>query len=314
MMNLTGKRAVIYGRFSSDMQREESLEAQERACRKFAEDNGIEVVDKYYDRAKSGRDAGREHFRRMIEDSADGGFDLLLVDKVDRFARNRREATNIRYDLRRNNVIVISVKQPYDPDKPEGVIMESIYDGMAEYYSRNLAQEVEKGKRENAYKGRHIGGKPPLGYDIDRDTKKLVVNPREAQAVRMIFAMYLDGHSYAEIADRLNLDGYRTKLYKYRNKMAKSGLWAARCLSPTLCTTFCAMRSTPGHTFTRAPNQKTLTASGAAAGLLMMKTSSGLRMVARRLSAGRILKRCKSVCNSAKSASPVAIAQSASIC
>ena len=218
MMNLTGKRAVIYGRFSSDMQREESLEAQERACRKFAKDNGIKIVDVYFDRAKTGKSAKRDELQKMLEDSEHGGFDLLLVDKVDRFARNRREASNIRYDLKCKGVLVISIKQLYDPSKPEGVLMESVYDGLAEYYSLNLAQETEKGRKENAYKCKHVGGIPPLGYDVDRETKKLVINPREAQAVRIIFDMYLDGHSYGEIVRALNLNGYRTKLHKFKDK------------------------------------------------------------------------------------------------
>ena len=89
--------------------------------------------------------------------------------------------------------------------------MDSLLDGMAKFYSRNLAREVEKGKRENALKCRHVGGIPPLGYEVDAKSKKLVVNEREAQAVRMIFAMYNDGFSYTGILKELNSCGYQIK-------------------------------------------------------------------------------------------------------
>ena len=209
--NLKGLRAVIYGRFSSDMQREESLEAQERDCRKFAHDNGVVIVGEYYDRAKSGTSADREQFQKLIADSVHGGFDLVLIHKIDRFARNRKDSINARTALKRNGVTVISVSQPYDSDRPEGIMMESLLEAMAEYYSRNLALEVEKGKRENALKGLHIGGVPPLGYDVDPQTKRLIINPYEAEAVKLIFSMYLDGLSYGEIVKKLNHSGYKTK-------------------------------------------------------------------------------------------------------
>jgi len=209
--NLKGLRAVIYGRFSSDMQREESLEAQERDCRKFAHDNGVVIVGEYYDRAKSGTSADREQFQKLIADSVYGGFDLVLIHKIDRFARNRSDSINARTALRRNGVSIVSVTQPYDSDKPEGIMMESLLEAMAEYYSRNLAQETEKGKRENALKAKHVGGIPPLGFDVDPHTQKLVINCFEAEAVKLIFSRYLDGFSYGEIVKELNRSGYKTK-------------------------------------------------------------------------------------------------------
>jgi len=209
--SLRGLKAVIYGRFSSDMQREESLEAQERDCRKFAYDHGIIIVGEYYDRAKSGTSADREQFQKLIADSSNDGFDLVLIHKIDRFARNRKDSINARTALKRNGVTVVSVTQPYDSDKPEGLMMESLLEAMAEYYSRNLALEVEKGKRENALKGLHIGGVPPLGYDVNPQTKRLIINPYEAEAVKLIFGMYLDGFSYGEIVKKLSHSGYKTK-------------------------------------------------------------------------------------------------------
>lgn len=209
-MKKQNTKAVIYARFSSDMQREESIEAQIRASREYAARNKIEIVGEYIDRAKSATSDQRPEFQRMIKDSSDGNFDVVIVHKLDRFSRNRYDSAHYKHQLKRNGVILRSVVENLD-GSPESVIMESVLEGMAEYYSLNLAREVEKGKRENALKGKHVGGRPPLGYDVNRDTMTLVVNLHEAQAVKLIFSMYLDGMTYGEIINALNERGFTTK-------------------------------------------------------------------------------------------------------
>lgn len=114
-------------------------------------------------------------------------------------------------ELKRHGVSLISVLEYLDEDSPESVILESVLEAMAEYYSRNLARETLKGQRENALKGLHTGGLPPLGYDVDKATKKLVINEKEASAVRLIFSMFLEGHGYSRIIDELNAKAYITK-------------------------------------------------------------------------------------------------------
>jgi len=203
--------AVIYARFSSDMQREESIEAQVRACREYAARNHIEIVGEYIDRSLSATTDRRPEFQRMVRESSNGDFTLVIVHKLDRFARNRYDSAHYKHQLKRCGVALRSVLENID-GSPESVIMESVLEGMAEYYSLNLARETEKGKRENALKGKHVGGKPPLGYDVDSDTRMLVINPHEAQAVRLIFSMYLDGFSYNQIIDTLNERGFSTKI------------------------------------------------------------------------------------------------------
>ena len=202
--------AVIYARFSSDMQREESIEAQIRAGREYAARNHIEIAGEYIDRAKSATSDQRPEFQRMVRDSVFGKFNIVIVHKLDRFSRNRYDSAHYKHQLKRNGVVLRSVVENID-GSPESVIMESVLEGMAEYYSLNLAREVEKGKRENALKGKHVGGRPPLGYDVDRNTMTLAVNPHEAQAVKMIFSMYLDGMTYGEIITALNERGFTTK-------------------------------------------------------------------------------------------------------
>lgn len=204
-------KAVIYARYSSDNQREESIEAQIRAVRDFADRNDIIIVKEYIDRAKSATTTDRPQFQNMLADAAGGGFDLVLVHKLDRFARNRYDSIGCRMELKKNGVSLISVLEQFDSDSPESIITESVLEAMAEYYSLNLAREVRKGQRENAYKSMWTGGLPPYGYDVDPETKKLVLNEHEAKAVRIIFKMYIQGEGYLAIADELNRLGYKTK-------------------------------------------------------------------------------------------------------
>ncbi len=204
-------RAVIYARYSSDNQREESITAQVRACEEYARRRGYTVVKVYTDEARSATTDDRPGFLKMVEEIKSGlvQADVLLVHKLDRFARNRYDSAFYKRELRRAGVRVESVLEHLD-DSPESILMESIIEGMAEYYSRNLAREVMKGMRETALQGKHTGGRPPLGYDVNSEGR-YVINEVEARAVRLIFEMYSQGHSYGEIIDYLNSRGYRTK-------------------------------------------------------------------------------------------------------
>lgn len=207
-------RAVIYARFSSDNQREESIDAQVRAIHDYAKKNSVIVVREYIDKAKSAMTDNRPEFLQMISDSARCDFDLVLVHKLDRFARNRLDSIGYRMELKKNDVSLISVLEYLDNESPESLILESVLEAMAEYYSKNLAREVNKGMKENALKGKHTGGLPPLGYDVDPKTKKLVINNKEAEAVRLIFKMINTGNGYSKIIDELNRRGYKTKTGK----------------------------------------------------------------------------------------------------
>ena len=201
---------VIYARFSSDNQRDESIDAQLRAIRDFAKKNNIIVIAEYIDRAKSAMTDKRPEFLRMVDEAKEGRFDVVLVHKLDRFARNRKDSIGYRLELKRHDVSLVSVLEHLD-DSPESIILESVLEAMAEYYSKNLSREVRKGMNENALKGLHTGGLPPLGYDVDPKTKKLVVNEKEAESVRLIFRMFNEGNGYMAIIKELNIQGYKTK-------------------------------------------------------------------------------------------------------
>ena len=201
--------AVIYARYSSDNQRFESIDAQVRAIKSYAEKNGMTIVGTYIDEERSATSDDRPDFQRMMKDVENKQFTAVLVHKLDRFARNRYDSAFYKRHLRNHGVRVYSMLENLD-DSPESIILESLLEGMAEYYSRNLAREVMKGLSETAYQCKHTGGIPPLGYSLAAD-KTYVINEREAEAVRIIFTMYLDGQGYNAIIDRLNAAGHKTK-------------------------------------------------------------------------------------------------------
>lgn len=204
------RRAVVYARFSSDNQRDESIDAQIRAAEDYARRNDMQIVEVYKDKAKSATTDKRPDFQRMMEDSEKGLFDVLIVHKLDRFSRDKYDNAYYKRRLRKSGVTVVSVLENLD-DSPESIMMESVLEGMAMYYSRNLAREVMKGMRENAYQCKHTGGQPPLGYNVDPKTKQYIIDEGEAEVVRLMFHMYLDGCGYDKIISELNGRGYKTK-------------------------------------------------------------------------------------------------------
>lgn len=189
--NINLKRAVIYARFSSDRQREESITGQIRECTAYANSNGLSIVNTYIDRAKSAKTDHRPDFQRMIKDSTKHLFDYIIVYSLDRFSRNRYDSATYKNRLKKNGVKVLSAKENIGAD-PSGIILESVIEGMAEYYSAELAEKVTRGMRENALEGKFTGGAIPFGYKVDKD-RHLIIDPVEAPVIKKIFDMYL-GH------------------------------------------------------------------------------------------------------------------------
>lgn len=202
-------RGVIYARYSSDNQREESIEGQIRENRAYAERNGIEIVCTYIDRAYSARTDNRPDFQRMIKDSAKKQFDVVIVWKLDRFARNRYDSAKYKAALKKSGVKVISATEPISDD-PVGILVESMLEGNAEYYSADLSEKVNRGMTENALKCKSNGGTLPLGYFIDRE-KHFQIDPVTAPIVQEIFTLYADGVSMKEISEQMKMRGIHTR-------------------------------------------------------------------------------------------------------
>ena len=200
---------VIYARYSSDSQREESIEGQIRECKEFAERNCINIIDIYIDRALSAKTDNRPSFQQMIKDSSRKNFDVVLVWKLDRFARNRYDSAHYKTVLKKNGVRVISATEAIS-EGAEGILLETMLEGMAEYYSVELAEKVNRGLKENALKCKYNGGTLPIGYVVDSD-KHYQLDPVTAPAVADAFKMYANGMGMQQIADELNIRGVRTQ-------------------------------------------------------------------------------------------------------
>ena len=202
--------AVIYARYSSDNQREESIEGQIRECTAYAEKNGITVIKHYIDRAFSAKTDNRPEFQQMIKDSGKKLFDVVLVWKFDRFARNRFDSANYKMILKKNGVHLISVMEPI-AEGSQGILVETLLEGMAEYYSAELSEKVIRGQTENALKGKCTGGTGTIGYKIDGD-KFYHLDPLTSPLVLEAFQRYDNGDKMVEIVNFLNDKGVRNML------------------------------------------------------------------------------------------------------
>ena len=202
-------KAVIYARYSSDSQREESIEGQIRECTEYAERNGITVLRSYIDRALSARTADRPEFQRMIADSSRKLFDVVLIWKLDRFSRDRYDSAHYKRILKKNGVKVVSAKENIS-DGPEGIILESMLEGYAEYYSAELSEKIQRGQKDNALKCKNNGGNTPLGYVVGSDGI-LAIDPLTAPLVTEIFTRYDSGESISEITKSFHDRGLKTK-------------------------------------------------------------------------------------------------------
>ncbi|WMJ84495.1 recombinase family protein [Oscillospiraceae bacterium LTW-04] len=206
--NDTTMNVVLYLRYSSEKQSEQSIEGQDRICRAFCERMGYTVVGTYIDRALSAskHTEKRAEFQRMIKESDKHKWSGVVVYKLDRFARDRYDSATYKARLKRNGVRVISATENIS-DNPEGIILEAVLEGMAEFYSKELSQKVTRGMTQSALKGNSTGGSIPLGYKIQ--DKKYVIDPLGEKIVKEAFELYAAGESVASICETFNNRGYR---------------------------------------------------------------------------------------------------------
>ena len=208
--------AVIYARYSSDNQREESIEGQIRECTAYAEKNGITIVKHYIDRAISAKTDNRPEFQQMIKDSDKKLFDIVLVWKLDRFARNRYDSARYKTQLKKNGVKLMSATEIIS-EGPEGIILESVLEGYAEYYSADLAEKVVRGQTENILKGRCNGGRGTFGYTLDSE-RKFHIDPLTTPFVMESFRKYNEGSTMQ------NKENTNIPLYEKQLRDAESGI------------------------------------------------------------------------------------------
>lgn len=212
--------AVIYPRFSSHGQNEQSIEAQIRICKEFAESRGLKVVNVYPEKARSGTNDARPAFQRMIADAASGAFKYIIVYMFDRFARNRRDSIMYKEMLKEKyGIRVLSALEPIAEDEG-GEFYEMFLEWNAEKYSKRLSKRVRDGLDISVANGTFCGGYLIYGYKIrlepiqgkiNKFIKWVEIDEEEAYVVRYAFTEYDKGVSKKDIAAALNAQGYRYK-------------------------------------------------------------------------------------------------------
>lgn len=199
--------AVVYARYSSSAQNEQSIDGQLRDARAFAEREGYVIIKEYIDRAQSGTSDQRDSFQRMIREAARHQFDVVLVWKLDRFARNRYDSATYKAKLKREGVRVVSVMERI-ADSTEGIILEGLLESMAEYYSANLAENVKRGQRETRMKGRPIC-KVPYGFTRTQDGS-VIMDPVRGPVIKDVFEKFAAGIRMKDIVAELNARGVQS--------------------------------------------------------------------------------------------------------
>lgn len=198
--NVQQSTAVIYARYSSERQNEQSIEGQIRIIKAFAEREGYNIIDSYIDKAITKRTDDRPSFQKK-EASKSHTFQYVLVYMLDRFPRSRYDSAIYKKILSDNGVRVISTTENIG-ENPEGIILEAILEGYCEYYSKELAQKIIRGNYDSRSKGLFTGGRVIYGYRIvDR---RYVIEENEAEIVKRIFDEVINKRKLVDIAKELN--------------------------------------------------------------------------------------------------------------
>lgn len=208
---------VIYARYSSHSQTEQSIEGQLKVCRDYAKQNGLTIIDQYVDEAMTGKNDNRPAFQKMIRDSKNGFFDVVLVYKYDRFSREADGSEKYEKKLEKNGVILMSATERFE-DNSAGRFMKRIMFAQNAYYSDELGEKIKRGLGINADKCEYTGGGKAFGYKKSPNENKLIPDENTAPYVRKIFEMYAAGKTIAEIARYLNDLGIKTSMGGKFNK------------------------------------------------------------------------------------------------
>lgn len=206
---------VIYARYSSHNQREESIEQQVEECSAFAKANGIEIIQIYADKAISGRSDKRPQFQRMLRDAERKEFSVVIAYKSNRIARNMLNAlqTEARLDL--FGIRTLYAKEEFGNTAAGRFALRTMMN-VNQFYSENMAEDIKRGMADNAANCK-VNGSLPLGY-VKGPDGRYAISPAEASIVREIFDRYLDGVTLIDIARDLNRRGVKTKLGRDWNK------------------------------------------------------------------------------------------------
>ena len=208
--DITALRAAVYIRYSSENQRDGySIEYQMDECKKYIAEQGFAFEKAYIDEAVSGKSANKRNaFFELLADVKQGLYDVVVVYKYSRFARNLMEATLYRQQIEKHGAKLISAMERIDDSTPEGRMMRNIIMTMDEYYSDNLSTFVQSSMYTAAKQGKYLGGILPYGFNVN-ENGEFIENKQEADIVRRVFELRAAGAMPADILRIFRDEGIR---------------------------------------------------------------------------------------------------------
>ena len=204
--------AIAYYRYSSHAQNETSIEQQREEAERYAKAHGFQIMKEYADAALSGTSDDRPQFQLMLSEVGKIRPAALIVWKTDRIARDRNTSAFAKKIIRDAGCVIHYVAEPIPPETPEGALFEGLLESMAEFYSKQLRQNIKRGMRYNA-ENCYYNGHKTLGYKPEegkKASKKILIDPDTAPIVQRIFADYASGKPLQVIMDELNEQGLKT--------------------------------------------------------------------------------------------------------
>lgn len=218
------KKVVVYGRYSSELQNDRSIEIQKTACEGYAEYNKLVVEEYYFDRAKSGRTQDRPEFQRLMKDCVEGKISDIIVLSFDRLSRSVHLASEFDDILQERGIILHSVREQLNLSDSTGRYMKRNFDNSSQFYIERLAENVKDASMLKATLAQNNGGQPILGYTYNSSDDRYEINEGEAKIVKEIFLMYHKGYSYNDILGKLRLKGYKTRRGQFFSKSSLSNI------------------------------------------------------------------------------------------
>jgi site-specific DNA recombinase len=206
-------KATGYLRVSTDAQAGEDrfgLESQTHAIRNYARSQGYDLVSWYTDAGISGGTLERPELQRLLADSRTGAFEVVLVAKMDRIARDLMAQLWLEKELLRSDVEIVSVAEPFRGQDATNRLFRQIIGAFAEFEKARITDRMSGGRKVKASQGKYAGGGTPLGYKSQRGAGKYLLDPEKAEVVKRTFQMASDGLNLQEIADQLNQEGLST--------------------------------------------------------------------------------------------------------
>jgi len=207
-------KAALYARVSTEEQTSNfSLAGQLELLRKHAKDTGCEIYDEYVDDGYSGTSSDRPQFQRLMEDARQGKLQLVLVYRVDRFFRKNLSLLGVVDELQKVGVSIRSITEPFDTSNYLGKFVLSLFGSIAELERNTFMDRSKMGRLRRAREGYYSGSSPTrFGYNYNKATKKVDINEKEAEAVKLIYELYNQpDSSLIKVTKKLRTLGYRTK-------------------------------------------------------------------------------------------------------